>query len=211
MVAPRAAMPSVVSSKRASLPAPPSRTNSPSPTSRRRHERTCSALWPHASATAYRWEAATVPSSPTIPKTSVLVGISTVGSATIVILTTGTKTVNPRSIPLAIADLVAVPGEEIRESNAEWVDVRSGCERLFETLVFEEARRRVVGRTGDLFAGVGAHEVGPVHGELGGRGPDQEHLGALAAGVGGFPRQRARRDQAHELPDGVGGVDRFVR
>src|SRR5438309_1365003 len=34
-------------------------------------------------------EASTVPSSPTIPNTSVLVGISTVGSATVVILATG--------------------------------------------------------------------------------------------------------------------------
>src|SRR5438270_2015125 len=78
----------------ASRPGPPLRSNSPSVTRRRRHERTCSALWPQASATAYRWEAATVPSSPTIPKTSVLVGISTVGSATIVILTTGAAGVN---------------------------------------------------------------------------------------------------------------------
>src|SRR3954447_10127705 len=133
MVAPRAAMPSVVSSKRASLPAPPSRTNSPSPTSRRRHERTCSALWPHASATAYRWEAATVPSSPTIPKTSVLVGISTVGSATIVILTTGTKGVK-----------------------------RSGGERLPEAVGVEQTGGGVVGRPGDLLTGRRVHEVGAV-------------------------------------------------
>src|SRR5438067_7026894 len=146
MIAPRAAMPSGVSSKQASLP-DPLRTNSPSPTSRRRHERTCSAVCPQACATGYSSEARMVPSSPTMPNTSVLVGISTVGSATIVILTTG-----PRPCQLELWASGALWGREASQKTL------SGGEDLAEAVALEEARRRVVGGPGDLLARVGAHE-----------------------------------------------------
>src|SRR3954453_17620554 len=56
----------------------PCRVNRSSVTSRRRHERTCSAVCPHASATGYTSLALIVPSSCAIPSTSTLVGIGTV-------------------------------------------------------------------------------------------------------------------------------------
>src|SRR5437588_13080174 len=103
-----------------------------------------------------------VPSSPTMPNTSVLVGISTVGSATIVILTTG-----PRPCQLELWASGALWGREASQKTL------SGGEDLAEAVALEEARRGVVGGPGDLLARVGAHEVGAVDGEVGGAGADE--------------------------------------
>ncbi len=73
----RWAIPASVASYRALRPLP-CWTYKPSFTSRRRHERTCSEVCPHASATAYSSDATISPSSWRIPDTSTLVGIGTV-------------------------------------------------------------------------------------------------------------------------------------
>src|SRR5581483_8167095 len=62
-------------------------TNRPSFTSRRRHERTCSADWPHASATGINSSATMVPFSCAMPSTSTRVG-RTVVAGTVVLATT---------------------------------------------------------------------------------------------------------------------------
>ena len=62
----------------------------------------------------------------------------------------------------------------------------SGRERLLEAAGLQQTGGGLVGGPGDLLAGVGAHEVGAVHGELGGGRPDEQHLGAPPAGEGGF-------------------------